>query len=310
MTWTIRNIAPQAGRRALITGGNSGIGFQTALELARCGVEVILPTRTEVKSAEAVRRIQAEVPNAKLIPAILDLSSLKSIHAFAQFYAERFSDQSLDLLINNAGVMNLPSREVTVDGFERQFATNYLGPFALTALLFPHLKQQYGTRIVTVSSIVAHQAKIDFDNLQSERIYKSIYGTYSQTKLADLIFALELQRRLSAVSSPIISVAAHPGTAVTNIQGYMTGFFKMLGSALTPITAQSAEQGALPILFAALSPDVVPGGYYGPDGHFELKGYPTPAKIPSVAIDATVAKQLWEKTEQLTGVIFNPTFAL
>lgn len=306
MNWVVNNIASQSSRRVLITGGNSGIGFQTALELARRGAEIVLPARTQTKSIDAIKRIQSKVPTAKLTSAVLDLTSLASIHSFTKFYEESFPGQSLDLLINNAGVMALPTRELTIDGFERQFATNYIGPFALTALLFPHLKQQHGTRILNTSSVIAHQAKMDFDNLQSEREYKQPYGTYSQSKLANLIFALELQRRLSANNSPIISTCVHPGMAITNLTSNMVGFVKMMVSVLARLIGQDAAHGALPTLFAATSPDAVAGGYYGPSGSFEYKGFPVPAKIPLTAIDAAVAQRLWEETERLTGILFNP----
>lgn len=306
MNWGVKNISPQSGRRVLITGGNSGIGFQTAIELARRGAEIILPARTATKSINAIKRIQSEVPNAKLVSAVLDLASLASIHSFAEFYEEHFPGQSLDLLINNAGVMALPKRELTVDGLELQFAINYAGAFALTALLFPHLKQQHGTRIIHTSSVVTHQAKMEFDNLQSERKYKQPYGTYSQSKLANLIFAFELQRRLNATGSPIVSVGVHPGLVATNLASHMTGIPKMLGSILVPLMGQGAAHGALPTLFAATALDVVPGGYYGPNGFFELKGYPAPAKIPPMAIDTTLAQKLWEETERLTGILFKP----
>jgi NAD(P)-dependent dehydrogenase (short-subunit alcohol dehydrogenase family) len=305
MNWTTRDIPPQSGRRVVITGANSGIGLQAALELARRGAELILPTRTQTKCADAIRYILAQVPNAKLTPAILDLASFASIRAFAKFYGERFPGPSLDLHINNAGVMALPKRELTVDGLERQFATNYLGPFALTALLFPHLKPQTGTRIVTIASVVVHHAKIEFDNLQSERRYKPLYGTYSQSKLADLIFMLELQRRLSAAGLPVISTGAHPGIAITNLQANLTGLFKVFGPFVTPLIGQDAAHGALPTLFAATSHDAIAGGYYGPDGYFERKGHPVPANIPAAATDEAVAKRLWAETERLTGVVFD-----
>jgi len=227
--FTANHIPDQHGQRILITGANSGIGYETALELARKGAEVIIPARSIEKANLAIARIKTEIPDAKLIPALLDLSSLASVRTFADFVTEKFPGQSLNLLINNAGVMAVPKRELTIDGFERQFATNYLGPFLLTSLLFPLLKEQEGTRIATVASGVSNAAQIDFDNLQSERIYKPMFGAYSQSKLADLIFQIELQRRLTA---------AH---------------------------------GALPTLFAATSPKVIPGGYYGPDGIGELK---------------------------------------
>jgi NAD(P)-dependent dehydrogenase (short-subunit alcohol dehydrogenase family) len=305
--WTASKIPSQTGRRVLITGGNSGIGFHAALELARHGAEVILPARSEAKAADAIKRIRAEVPGAILTPAILDLASLASVRSFAAFFSERFPGSSLDLLINNAGVMALPTRELTVDGFERQFATNYLGPFALTALLFAHLKPQPGTRVVTVASSAANFGRIVFDNLQAERVYKPMWGAYSQSKLADLIFALELQRRLTAAGSPILSTAAHPGYAVTNLQANLAGFvMRFLSAALAPILSQDAAHGALPTLFAAVAPQATGGGYYGPGGFQELKGPPGPATIPAAAKDITLAKRLWSETEHLTGVAWLP----
>jgi NAD(P)-dependent dehydrogenase (short-subunit alcohol dehydrogenase family) len=205
--------------------------------------------------------------------------------------------------------MAVPKREVTVDGFERQFATNYLGPFLLTALLFPQLKPQAGTRVVTVASTASSFGKIDFDNLQSERKYSPMWGTYSQSKLADLMFAIEFQRRLSATESPILSVAAHPGYSVTNLQtsgpGDGASLLRVMMAILQPIASQDAAHGALPTLLAATSPAVAPGGYYGPQGFQEMKGEPGEAKIPAAAKDAVVAKKLWSETERLTGVTFD-----
>jgi len=249
--WTTANIPSQAGRRILITGANSGIGWEAALELARRGAEIILPARTEAKANDAIARIRAQVPNAKLIPEILDLADLSSVHAFARRVAEMFPGQSLDLLINNAGVMAVPTRELTVDGYERQFATNYLGPFALTALLFWSIKPQQGSRIVTLASGVTNTAKLEFDNLQSQRRYSPMFQAYSQSKLADLIFQQELQRRLTATGSPILSTGAHPGYAITNLQvtgpGENMPFILRLGTMiLKPLASQDAAHGALP----------------------------------------------------------------
>ena len=307
--WTAQDIPSQQGRRVLITGANSGIGWEAALVLARRGAEVILPARTEAKADDAIARIRAQVPNAAIIPEILDLADLKSVHAFAKRVAEMFPGQSLDLLINNAGVMAVPTRELTVDGYERQFATNYLGPFALTALLFWSIKPQPGSRIVTLSSGVSNQGKIEFDNLQSERRYSPMFGAYSQSKLADLIFQQELQRRLTAMGSPILSTGAHPGYAITNLQvtgpGENMPFVLRLGTMiLKPLASQDAAHGALPTLFAATSPEATPGGYYGPSGFQELKGYPAPAKITAAAKDVALAKRLWAESERLTGVTF------
>jgi NAD(P)-dependent dehydrogenase (short-subunit alcohol dehydrogenase family) len=303
--WTSENITSQTGRRVVITGTNSGIGFEAALELARKGAELILPARTQAKAEDAVARILQQVPLARLYPEILDLAEQASIRAFSKRVIERFPGQSLDLLINNAGVMALPKREITADGFERQFATNYLGPFALTGLLLPSIKAKPGSRVVTVSSGASHQGKIEFDNLQSERSYKPMFQAYAQSKLADLIFSQELQRRLTAVGSPIISTAAHPGYAVTNLQADHVGAgLTLLMAMMKPFLSQDAAHGALPTLFAAVAAEAVPGGYYGPDGIAELKGHPTAVRLAKGAMDLAVAKRLWGESERLTNVEF------
>lgn len=303
--WTAADIPSQAKRRAVITGSNSGIGFETALALARKGAELILPARTRAKAEDAAARISKQIPGAQLYPEILDLADLSSIRSFADRVINQFPGQSLDLLINNAGVMALPTREVTVDGFERQFATNYLGPFALTGLLLPSMKQIAGSRVVTVSSSAGNQGKIKFDNLQSERVYKPMFQAYAQSKLADLIFAQELQRRLKAIGSPVLSTAAHPGYATTNLQAdHLPMGMKVLITTMKPFLSQDATQGALPTLYAAVAPEAVAGGYYGPDGIAELKGYPTAVTVPKTAREVEVAKRLWEESERLTGITF------
>jgi len=303
--WTAANIPSQAGRRALITGANSGIGFEAALALARKGAELILPARTQAKADDAAARILEKVPKAQLHPEILDLATQASVHAFANRVIERFPGQALDLLINNAGVMALPTREVTGDGFERQFATNYLGPFALTGLLLPSIRQIAGSRVVTVSSSASKQGKIQFDNLQSERVYKPMSQAYAQSKLADLVFSQELQRRLTAVGSPILSTAAHPGYAVTNLQAdHLRPGLKLLITAMKPFFSQDAAHGALPTLYAAVATEAVAGGYYGPDGIAELKGYPRTVPVSKGALDEAVAQRLWVESERLTRVSF------
>jgi NAD(P)-dependent dehydrogenase (short-subunit alcohol dehydrogenase family) len=307
--WTADKVSSQQGRRVVITGANSGIGWEAALELARNGAEIVLPARTQAKAEDAIARIRRIVPQAKLIPEILDLADLSSVRAFAARYVERFPGASLDLLINNAGVMGLPTRELTVDGFERQFGTNYLGPFALTALLLPSIKPQPGSRVVTVSSSASKWGKIDFSNLQGERVYKPMLQAYGQSKLADSIFSLELQRRLTAVGSPILSTAAHPGYAITNLQtsgpGDSSGLvMRILSAVLKPIASQDSAHGALPTLFAAVAREATPGGYYGPDRFSEMKGHPVPVPIAKAAKDVAVAKRLWAESERLTGVSF------
>jgi NAD(P)-dependent dehydrogenase (short-subunit alcohol dehydrogenase family) len=307
--WTTANIPSQQGRRALITGANSGIGFETALELARRGAEIILPARTLDKATDAALRIRRSVPTANITPATLDLASLASVRAFAAWFSATYPGPSLDLLINNAGVMAIPQRELTEDGYERQFATNFLGPFALTTLLYPHVKQQPGARIVIVSSSANKFGKIDFANLQSQRRYSPMNQAYAQSKLADSIFALELQRRLAAIGSPVIATSAHPGYAITNLQtsGPGTGFsvLSMLTSLLKPIASQDAAHGALPTLYAAVAPEATPGGYYGPDGIFELKGHPVAVANPKTATDPEVARRLWQEAEKLTATPFH-----
>jgi NAD(P)-dependent dehydrogenase (short-subunit alcohol dehydrogenase family) len=303
--WTTANIPSQLGRRAVITGANSGIGFETALALAHRGAELILPARTQAKAEEAAVRILKQVPNAQLHAEVLDLAEQASVHAFANRVIQRFPGQSLDMLINNAGVMALPTREITQDGFERQFATNYLGPFALTGLLLPSMRKIAGSRVVTVSSSASNQGKIEFDNLQSERVYKPMFQAYAQSKLADLIFAQELQRRLKAAGSPILSTAAHPGYAVTNLQAdHLRIGLKLLIAALKPFLSQDAAHGALPTLYAAVAAEAAAGGYYGPNGFAELKGYPTSVPIPKTALDEIVARRIWDESERLTGVTF------
>ena len=307
--WSAKEIPSQQGRRVVITGANSGIGFEAALELARRGAEIILPARTEAKADAAIARIRAQVPAAKLVPETLDLADLSSVFAFASRVVECYPGRSLDLLINNAGVMAVPTRELTVDGFERQFATNYLGPFALSALLFWSIKPQPGSRIVTVASGVANHAKLELDNLQSQRRYSPMLQAYAQSKLADLIFQQELQRRLTAIGSPILSTGAHPGYAITNLQvtgpGDNMPLLLRLGiMILKPLASQDAAHGALPTLFAATAPAATPGGYYGPSGFQELKGHPVPAKITAAAKDVVLAKRLWAESERLTGVSF------
>lgn len=307
--WTANNIPSQAGRRVVITGANSGIGFEAALQLALRGAEIILPARSQSKADDAAARISRAVPSAQITTAILDLSSLTSVRTFAAWFTAHAPGQSIDLLINNAGVMAIPQRELTEDGYERQFATNFLGPFALTALLYPHIRQQLGSRIVTVSSSVTKMAKIDFNNLQSEHRYKPMDQAYAQSKLADSIFALELQRRLTASGSKVSATAAHPGYAITNLQtsgpaGVVPLSFRIMEAILKPFASQDAAHGALPTLYAATSPAATPGGYYGPDRMMELKGNPAPAKIAPAARDLGLATRLWAETERLVGQTF------
>ncbi|MGB7189447.1 MAG: oxidoreductase [Acidobacteriaceae bacterium] len=303
MPWTIADISPQYSKLALVTGANSGIGWHTALELARAGCEVILAARSQEKGRESVERIRRELPQAKVRAEILDLASLRSIRALAAKIEEQ---PKLDLLLNNAGVMALPTRELTENGFERQLGVNFLGHFALTALLLPTLLRARAPRVTTVSSVAANMRmkRIDFDDLQAERAYDA-WNAYSQSKLADLMFALDLSRRLVKKNYSLLSNAAHPGYALTNL--FTSGPGKPLGLGqkfLFKIAGQDAAHGALPLLRAATDIDAEPASYYGPERFFHLKGDPVPVPIPKPARDEAAAKKLWETAESLTHVYF------
>ena len=306
--WTAELIPSQSGRRVLITGANSGIGFETARELARKGAEIILPARSMAKAEDAAGRIRREIPSASIVPGVLDLASLASVREFASWFGGKYPGPSIDLLISNAGVMGIPRRELTVDGFERQFATNFLGPFALTALLYPHVRQREGNRIVIVSSSITKWAKMDFTDLQGEHRYSPMAQAYAQSKLADSLFALELHRRLTGAGSPVAVTSAHPGYAITNLQASGPGNglspLRVVGAILKPFASQDAAHGALPTLFAAVDSGAISGGYYGPDGWMELKGYPTSVPIAARAQSAEDAARLWKEAEKLTGIAF------
>jgi NAD(P)-dependent dehydrogenase (short-subunit alcohol dehydrogenase family) len=307
--WTVQDMPLQEGRLAVVTGATSGIGFHSAKELARKGATVIMPARDMRKAKEAAGRIEAEVPKAQLYLVKLDLSEFDSVREFGEHLRQHYGKASLDLLVNNAGIMALPKRTTNSQGLELQITTNYFGPFLLTALLFPLMKEKEGSRIVTVSSTTSRSARLEFDNLQSERRYvphggvTNWGGAYTQSKLADLIFAFELHRRLSAANSPIASIAAHPGYALTDLGRSVSPGFRLLMK-LGRSRFQSAEAGSLPLLFAATSPNARKGGYYGPDGRNEAKGNPTAAFEPAITKDATVGRRLWEESERVTDMKF------
>jgi NAD(P)-dependent dehydrogenase (short-subunit alcohol dehydrogenase family) len=301
--WTIADIPSQTGRSAVVTG-TGGLGFETALALARAEAEVILAGRNADRGAYSVARIKAQVPEANIRFAELDLASLASVAAFAKRMAAEHG--SLDLLVNNAGVMMPPRRRTTADGFELQFGTNYLGHFALTGRLLPLLRAARAPRIVEVSSIAHRRASMDFQDLQAEKRYRP-WAAYGQSKLAMLIFALELQRRSDAGGWGLMSLAAHPGIAHTDLFSNGPGLGevrkRMFGLVL-PLISQSAARGALPLLFAATAPQAAAGGYYGPDGFREMKGGPVRARIMPQATDKAAAARLWQMSEALTGVTF------
>lgn len=301
-SWTISDIPSQRGRTAVVTG-TGGLGFQDALALARAGANVIIAGRNPSKGAAAVNQIRQSVPGANVTFGTLDLASLESIEAFGE--SLRSSRDSLDLLINNAAVMTPPKRQVTSDGFELQFGTNYLGHFALTAKLLPLLRKGNKPRVVSLSSVAARSGTINFDDLQAQRSYRPM-PVYSQSKLACLMFALELQRRSDAAGWGVQSIAAHPGISRTDLLPNGAGTWSAPGMVRRYMwfLFQPASQGALPTLFAATSPQAQGGAYYGPDKFGETRGYPTVAKIPPQALDTSVAARLWIESEECTEAVF------
>ena len=295
--WTADQIPDQTGRTAVVTGANSGLGLATARELARAGARTVLACRDVGKGEVAAGEIAAAVPGARPHVAELDLSSLASVRRFA----ESLEADELALLINNAGIMMTPQRK-TADGFELQLGTNHLGHFALTGLLLERLGRSSDARVVTLSSLEHKAGHIHFDDLQLEHGYAP-RKAYQQSKLANASFGLELDRRLRAAGSPVKSVLAHPGYSDTNLQSTgPTGVMKVLLAVGNRALAQSAEQGALPTLYAATAPDVESGEYYGPGGFGELRGRPTKVKVIAEGRDPDVARRLWEVSEELTGV--------
>ena len=302
--WTYKDIPDQEGRVVIVTGGNSGIGYEAALALAGKNAQVILAVRNVNKGEEAVKAICQKYPDAEVKVMALDLSDLKSVRAFAQIFLAQYD--RLDILINNAGVMALPQRK-TVDGFEMQFGTNHLGHFALTGMLLPALKKTTGARIVTVSSDLHTFGEIHFDDLQWEKKYDR-RGAYAQSKLANLLFAYELQRRLTAAEINIISVGCHPGYAATNLQ---TAGPQMEGSAfkiwmmkaMNALLAQGQDMGALPTLFAATAAEVNGCDYIGPAGG--MRGYPKKLMSNNKSYDEALARQLWAVSEELCGLVYD-----
>ena len=295
--WTAADIPDQRGRVAVVTGANSGLGLATVRELARAGASVVLACRSVEKGERAAALIASAVPDAEVRPAVLDLADLESVRTFAAGAPAR-----LDLLINNAGVMAAP-RRLSKQGFESQFATNHLGHFALTGLLLGRLLAAPAPRVVTVSSAMHRGGTIDFDDLQGERKY-SRWGAYSQSKLANLMFCFELQRRAVEAGTALESMAAHPGYAATNLQAAGTDrfyerWFMAIGNRLF---AQSADMGALPTLYAATFPGLPGGTFVGPGGRSEQRGYPKVVSAAGKAYDEQAWRRLWEVSEELTGV--------
>ena len=304
--WTERDIPDLRGRTAVVTGANSGLGYQTAVQLAAHGARVVLACRDPGRGDEAMRRLRAEVPGADAALASLDLADLSSVRSFAAGQLDRDSSV-LDILVNNAGVMAIP-RRTTADGFEMQLGTNFLGHFALTGLLLPALMRATSARVVTLTSIAALPGRISFDNLQGTRHYNP-WLAYCQSKLADLLFALRLADRIEETGLRMISAAAHPGYAATNLQMVAP---QMQGNRIAEavmrtanrVIAQPDDRGALPVLYAATAGDVVNGGFYGPNGLGGIRGTPRRLRPFPSARNRRTAERLWEVAETLTDVRF------
>lgn len=310
-SWTTKDIPDLSGRLAIVTGATGGLGLETARDLAVAGAEVILAGRNPDKGAQAERTIRGQHPVATVRFEQVDLASLASVAAFAD--RQLAQGRPIDILINNAGVMALPTRQVTADGFEMQFGTNYLSHFALTGRLLPLLiagpSRPEGARVVQLSSMAHRGGRISLDDLNHEQGYKP-WPVYQQSKLAMLMFAIELDRRSQAHGWNLTSVAAHPGFARTDLiangpaASGSGGLMMAVGRLLQPLISHSAADGALPTVMAATLPTAGGGDYYGPQRVMEMKGPPGPAEIKPQAKDADVARRLWTASEHLTGVTF------
>jgi NAD(P)-dependent dehydrogenase (short-subunit alcohol dehydrogenase family) len=297
--WDAKDIPDQTGRTAIVTGANSGLGLVTARELARAGASVVMACRNLDRGHRAIEQLRAAVPEAQLQLDELDLASLASVRGFAERF--RATHDGLDLLINNAGVM-APPRRRTADGFELQFGTNHLGHFALTNALLEKMEGTDDARVVTLSSTMHKTGRINFDNLNGDRHYFR-WNAYGQSKLANLLFMLELDRRLRAAGSTVKSLAAHPGYAATNLQSAAAPMVDRLVMKLsTAVIAQNDEMGALPTLYAATQPGLEGGTYVGPGGFQEQRGHPKIVQPSGRARDPETARRLWEVSERMTAV--------
>ena len=296
--WTAADVPGQGGRIAVVTGANSGIGFEAAAVLARRGAHTVLACRDTGKAEDAVARLSAAVPEASVSVVRLDLASLESIRTAAdQILA---AHDRIDLLINNAGLM-WPAYGKTAEGFELQFGTNHLGHFALTGLLLEAMLPVPGSRVVTVSSNGHRVGRIDFADLQSEQRYGRMTA-YAQSKLANLMFTYELQRRLAAAGAPTVALAAHPGVAFTDLTRHLPAVLQSAYPAVGGLFTQSAAMGALPTLRAATDPAASGGEYYGPGGLAQFKGYPVRVSPAARSRDESAQRRLWAESERLTGV--------
>jgi len=297
--WTAADVPDQSGRVAIVTGANSGLGFDTAAVLAGKGAHVVLAVRNLDKGNQAADRIKTKSPNAVIAVQELDLTSLESVRKAADEL--RSTHPRIDLLINNAGVMYVPTRETTQDGFEMQFGTNHLGHFALTGQLLDNILPVEGSRVVTVSSF-GHRilARIHFDDLQLERKYNRVEA-YGQSKLANLLFTYELQRRFKLKGDPTVALAAHPGFADTELMRHLPGF---IPDFFWRPFAQPTDMGALPTLRAATDPGAQGGQYYGPDGIGEVQGSPKAVESSKQSHNEDLQRRLWMESEELTGVTY------
>ncbi len=293
--WKLDNMPDQTGRVAIVTGANTGIGFETAAALASKNATVVMACRNRQKAEAAIEKIRERTPDAELEFIELDLASLASVERFATAF--RAGRDRLDLLINNAGVM-IPPLGHTEDGFELQFGCNHLGHFALTGRLLDLIEATPGGRVVNVSSMAHRQGKMDFDNLNAEKGYSAM-PAYGQSKLANLLFTFELQRRLEAKGSKVVATAAHPGWTGTDLQRH-SSLFRFLNT----FFAQTPPMGALPTLRAVADPEAEGGDYFGPKGFYEMRGYPKKVGTTPAAQNELDARRLWEVSEKLTGVSF------
>ncbi len=305
MSWTEANIPELTGKTVVVTGANSGLGLETTRLLAGRGAHVIMACRTTAKAEAALREVQDQLPRASLEFVRLDLSELASVRAFGE--AVSGAHGKLDALINNAGVMAIPRRE-TADGFEMQLGTNHLGHFALTAVLMPLLMKTPAARVVTVSSLMHRVGSMRFDDLHGRRSYDK-WRAYNQSKLANLLFCYELDRRLRVADADVCSVAAHPGYSATNLQGVGP---QLSGSKLAErfyaftnkVAAQPAHMGAMPSVFAAVGEPVSGGGFYGPEGLGQVRGYPVRVESSRASHDEVAAQRLWMMSAEATGETF------
>lgn len=302
--WSISNIPDLTGKVIIVTGGNSGLGYESVKAFASKGATVIMASRSLEKAKEAQKEISVYAPNGKVNVMEIDLMDLKSIKTFAQEFKTLYN--RLDILLNNAGIMMTPY-QLTKNGFESQFGANHLGHFALTGLLFDLIKNTPKSRIINVSSIAHKKGKIDFDNLLYDdgKSYDSMQA-YRRSKLANLLFTYELQRRLAKNNADVIAVAAHPGVSPTNLVNHLKGslvfnLFELLSAFIT----HSPDKAALPEIRAAVDPEVKGGEYYGPNGFLEMKGDPVLVQSTKESHDTSLAEKLWEVSEELTGVKFD-----